>query len=134
MQRSAALSISSAAAWLVEDSDRSRTMSRDIRARIGSARLLLGPLVSQPTHAPASHTQCVALLDAIQKSSLSIEERASLSGLALGVSWCGDDAKSIADAFVSPPKLQRQSMHNFEALREYLSIPSGSFYWIRRTV
>ena len=93
-------------------------MNRDIRARIGSARLLLGPLVGQPTHAPASRTQCVALLDVIQKSSLTNEERAALSGLALGVSWCGDDAKSIADAFVSPPKLQRQSMHNFEALHE----------------
>jgi hypothetical protein len=94
-------------------------MSRDIRARIGSARLLLGPLVSQPTHAPASRTQCVALLDAIKKSSLTIEDRASLSGLALGVPWCGDDAKSIADAFVPPAKLQRQSMQNFEALHEY---------------
>ncbi len=93
-------------------------MSRDIRARIGSARLLLAPLVGQPTHAPASRTQCVALLDVIQKSSLTNEERATLSGLALGVSWCGDDAKSIADAFVPLAKLQRQSMQNFEALPE----------------
>jgi hypothetical protein len=94
-------------------------MSHDMRARIGSARLLLGPLVGQPTHAPASRTQCIALLDAIQKSSLTIGERASLSALALGVSWCGGDAKSIADAFVPPAKLQRQSMQNFEALPEY---------------
>ena len=94
-------------------------MFREIRARIGSARLLLGPLVGQPTHAPASGTLCVALLDVIQKSSLANEERATLSGLALGVSWCGDDAKSIADAFVPLANVQRQSMHNFEALPEY---------------
>ncbi len=93
-------------------------MSRDIRARIGYARLLRGPLVGQPTHAPASRTQCVALLDVIQKSSLTNEERATLSGLALGVSWCGDDAKSIADAFVPLAMAQRQSMQNFEALSE----------------
>jgi hypothetical protein len=94
-------------------------MAREIRARIGSARLLLDVVAGQPSHLAASRTQCVALVETVKRSSVSVDERATLSELALGVQWAGVDGKIVAEAFVPALKGQRHKMQDWQCIHEY---------------
>ena len=76
-------------------------MNREIRARIGTARLLLERLASCPTeHASASRTQCTALVDAVLRAkNIDNADKAALGELAQHVQWEASDAATIARAF-----------------------------------
>ena len=70
----------------------------EIRARIGSARLLLANLASCPTErASASRTQCTALVDAVGRAVHMHEaDKAALGELAQQVQWEASDAAAVA--------------------------------------
>ena len=76
-------------------------MDREIRARIGTARLLLERLASCPTeHASASRTQCTALVDAVPRAkNIDNTDKATLGELAQHVQWEASDAATVARAF-----------------------------------
>ena len=101
----------------------------EIRARIGSARLLLDRLASCPTErASASRTQCTALVDAVRRA-LHIDhaDKAALAELAQQVQWDASDSATVARAFsgdmatgrqgsgqrVRQPLQDFQNVHNF---------------------
>ncbi len=94
-------------------------MAREIRARIGVARLLLQPLVGQQSHAAASRTQAAALIDLVRIATLPVADRATFSELALGVAWHGVDGALVADAFVPSVTRTRNQMQNYETLHEF---------------
>ena len=73
----------------------------EIRARIGSARLLLDRLASCPTErASASRTQCTALVDAVGRAvHIHNADKAALGEVAQQVQWEASDAATIARAF-----------------------------------
>ena len=79
-------------------------MSSQLRSRIGAARLVLESVVGTCAHKAASRTQCVALLAEVKQAtlqgSLSVDDMANLSSLAVGVAWAGADAQIVAEAFV----------------------------------
>ena len=96
----------------------------EIRARIGSARLLLDRLASCPTErASASRTQCTALVDAVLRAvNIDNAETAALAELAQQVQWDASDAATIARAFagdmatggrIRQPLQYVQNLHNF---------------------
>mgnify|MGYP001498873034 CR=1 FL=1 len=95
-------------------------MSREIRARIGAARLLLQSLDGDNL-LQASRTQRDALLETVQRNPLSPEEQASCSELAMSVHWHEIDRAAIAQAFIPASKAKRCKMQNFETLHEYLT-------------
>ena len=77
-------------------------MDREIRARIGTARLLLDRLAGDPTVlASASRTQCTALVDAVlrAKNMEQKTDKATLADLAQHVQWEALDAATVARAF-----------------------------------
>ena len=76
-------------------------MDRELRARIGTARLLLERLAHDPTeHASASRAQCNALVNAVRRAGrLQLADKASLAELAQHVPWEASDAATIASAF-----------------------------------
>ena len=96
----------------------------EIRARIGSARLLLDRLASCPTErASASRTQCTALVDVVRRAvNIDNAEKAALAELAQHVQWDASDAATIARAFsgdmatgwrIRQPLQDFQNIHNF---------------------
>ena len=76
-------------------------MDREIRARIGTARLLLDRLAGDPTVlASASRTQCTALVDAVLRAkTMEKADKATLAELAQHVQWEALDAATVARAF-----------------------------------
>ena len=94
-------------------------MSREVRARIGAARLLLETVAGKAAHEAASRTQCIALLEVIKRSSLSVGELVELSELALEVAWVGDDSKHVAEALVPSSKAVRRDMQDYQHLHEF---------------
>ena len=76
-------------------------MDREIRARIGTARLLLDRLAGDPTVlASASRTQCTALVDAVLRAkNMEKTDKATLAELAQHVQWEALDAATVARAF-----------------------------------
>ena len=106
----------------------------EIRARIGSARLLLDRLASCPTErASASRTQCTALVDAVLRAvNIDNAETASLALLAQQVEWDASDAATVARAFageqmhaggrVRQPLQDFQNLHNFFLESEWACI------------
>lgn len=94
-------------------------MSREVRARIGAARLLLETVAGKAAHEAASRTQCIALLEVIKRSSLSVGELVELSELALEVAWVGDDSKHVAEALVPSSKAVRSDMQDYQHLHEF---------------
>ena len=73
----------------------------EIRARIGSARLLLDRLAGDPTElASASRTQCTALVDAVLRAkNQENSDKTVLAELAQHVQWDASDAATVARAF-----------------------------------
>ena len=77
-------------------------MDREIRARIGTARLLLERLAGSSDHAEASRTQCTALVNAVLRCRLLDEaDKAALAELAQTPQWDAADAATIARAFAA---------------------------------
>ena len=72
----------------------------EIRARIGTARLLLGQVGCPAKRKSASHTQCTALVDAVGRAkNMSKAEKAILGEQAMQIPWDVADAVTIAHAF-----------------------------------
>ena len=104
-------------------------MDREIRARIGTARLLLGRLASCPTqHASASRTQCTALVDAVLRAkNIDHAAKATLAELAQHVQWEASDAATIARAFcgndaashMATGGRSRQPLQDFQNLHNF---------------
>lgn len=95
-------------------------MSSQLRSRIGAARLVLESVVGTCAHAGASRTQCVALLAEVKKTTLTVDEMAMLSALAVGVAWAGTDAQTVAEAFVPAQKRPRNQMQDWTSIHEFL--------------
>ena len=78
-------------------------MVREIRARIGTARLLMDRLADDTTaHAEASRTQAIALIDALHRSKdLEASGKETLGELALEVPWALGDVTEVAYTFES---------------------------------
>ena len=94
-------------------------MTREVRARIGAARLLLETIADKAAHEAASQTQRIALIEVIKRSSLTVGELAELSELALGVAWAGDDSRHVAAALVPSSKGMRRNMQDYQNLHEF---------------
>ena len=105
-------------------------MSREVRARCGTARLLLAGL-DGVAHAAASKTQSAALVATIkQQASLSIEERADISTLVAEVRWATGDVDAIMlalspDAAALEAK-HRHAMQNYADLLDYFTAEEWS--------
>jgi len=99
-------------------------MSSQLRSRIGAARLVLESVVGTCAHKAASRTQCVALLAEVKQAtlqgSLSVDDMATLSSLAVGVAWAGADAQTVAEAFVPAQKMSRSKMQDWTSIHEFL--------------
>ena len=74
----------------------------EIRARIGTARLLLDRLAGDHTElASASRTQCTALVDtALRAKNFDEADKAALAELAQNVRWEASGAATVARTFV----------------------------------
>ena len=99
-------------------------MNREVRARIGTARLLLGS-VNGPSHVVASKTQAMALAaNVLQQPDISVEERAALMVLAAAVAWAEPDKHVVMQALApAEPTVaaSRLPMQNFMPLVEYFT-------------
>ena len=95
-------------------------MAREIRARIGSARLLLQSLAAdESAHSAVSRTQCSALVESVKRVCLTNEEKASLAEVALGVQWSTNDVQTVAEAFLPTAKRARRDMQDFANIHEF---------------
>ena len=100
-------------------------MNREIRARIGTARLLLATL-DGAGHLAASKTQSTALLACIRlhHNELSVEELASLQIMAADVPWA-ENHKDVVLQALSPAeegsKQGRHAMQNYQAIIDYFT-------------
>ena len=93
----------------------------EVRARIGSARLLLASLEwGSPGHGAASKTQSAALIQTVSQVSLSGDERAALQALAADVRWAPSDLDAVMLSFSATPH-QRNQMQHYESLPEYFT-------------
>ena len=93
---------------------------REVRARIGTARLLLDGL-SGASHVVASQTQSAALVATIkQQSSISLDERAALQVLVAEVRWAADDLTKVMLALQQDEKA-RQPMQNYQSMPEFFT-------------
>ena len=104
-------------------------MSRELRARIGAARILLEGCVGQPTFPSASRLQALALCEIVKKSNLSIQERAEVQSLVAAVRWVPEDLQAILVALEpsQPKTVSRNAMQDFTNLHEYFTEEE----WIR---
>ena len=110
-------------------------MDREIRARIGTARLLLDRLAGDPTVlASASRTQCTALVDAVLRAkNLENTDKAALAELAQHVQWEALDAATVARAFAGNDAASdmatggrsRQPLQNVQHLHMFFLRASG---------
>ena len=99
-------------------------MDRQVRARVGAARLLLQDLVGSPSHAVISHMQCAATCAVLEQAQLSAENRADMATTVLEVQWHGQDLQKVlaalsSDAGQLPRSKRRRSQQSFEALVHY---------------
>ena len=94
---------------------------RDIRARLGTARLILSEHDGRPSHAAISRVQASAIVDLLQRSDLVPSMRADILDVVCQMKWHGDDAKSVLDVLapqhIAPPSLKRRRVQ-----QNYLSI------------
>ena len=99
-------------------------MAKELRARIGSARLLLERLISVPTeHESASRTQCEALVSALFRAkNMTNADKATLAELAQQVQWHPSDATRIADAFSSCMASGESGCHARHKLQDFQNI------------
>jgi len=104
-------------------------MVRELRARLGSAKLLLGSLQGD-AHQVASRAQRAALLEAVRSygASLTAADRADLMVFASEVAWHCDDKASVISALgeaePSPPsgkKPHRNDMQEFKSISEFFT-------------
>lgn len=105
-------------------------MSREVRARVGTARLLLAGL-DGVGHAAASKTQAAALVATIkQQASLCIEERADISALVAEVRWAAGDVDAIMQALSSDEAAlaakSRHAMQSYVDLLDYFTAEEWS--------
>ena len=76
-------------------------MLREIKARIGAARLLLEEHRGLPTHVQLSKIQSVALVETINKAALTSDDMAAVSTAALRVPWAEHDLTHVLGALTS---------------------------------
>ena len=100
-------------------------MSRELRARLGSARLLLQALSDGDAHVVASRTQKVAFLNTLkaQGGTLSSEERADLMSMAAEVKWASDDCNIIMQALapVNAETKKRSEMQKYTTITGFFT-------------
>ncbi len=101
------------------------TMDRQLRARLGAAKLVLKDHLGQPTHEAVSSLQRAAVCELLAKAKLSATERADLAQVALGCDWHGHDGRSVLAAFqpreaaAMHPTKRRRAQQSYEALLQY---------------
>ena len=106
-------------------------MEREIRARIGTARLLLDRVAGDPTAlAAASRTQAIALVDAIRRAKQM--DRVAVGELAQNVQLAASDAMTVASAFQDRGVQGRMPLQDFQHLPDYFLRASG-LVCVRRT-
>ena len=72
---------------------------RDLRARLGAARIVLEDHVGRPTHGPVSRTQRAAFLSVLSRvTGLGPLERESLVSMALEANWDSKDTELVVEA------------------------------------
>ena len=104
-------------------------MLSEVRARIGTARLLLERVAGQQgatAHAEASRTQALALIDAVHRcKDMEASYRGTLCELAQQVQWSVDDATQVASAFIGrnasgSVSKTRLPLQNFQHVHNYV--------------
>ena len=102
-------------------------MVRELRVRLGSAKLLLGSLQGD-AHKNASRAQAAAFLEALNGASLTVAERADLMVMVGDVAWGGDDKNTIIGALAvpspsasKPVRAPRSQMQNFLTISEFFT-------------
>ena len=106
---------------------KSRSMDREIRARIGCSRLLLDRVAQEPTFASASRTQAVALVEVVRRAGSEADfDRAVLAELAQNVRWAPSDAVTVASAFEDTGNdtapicnKRRMQLQDFQHIHDY---------------
>ena len=99
-------------------------MEREIRARIGTARLLLDRVAGDPTAlAAASRTQAIALVDAVRRAKHL--DRVAVGQLAQNMQWVASDAMTVASAFQDRGVQRRMPLQDFQHIHDYLLRASG---------
>ena len=113
-------------------------MLSEIRARIGTARLLLERVAGHPTaHAESSRLQAIALIDAAHRCKDMEGMEATLGELAQQVQWSVDDATQVASAVTSSsasgsvhntrsPLQDFQHVHHYVLDSEWVHMQSSS--------
>ena len=82
-------------------------MEREIRARTGTARLLLDRVAGDPTAlAAASRTQAIAFVDDVRRADKT--DRAVVGELAQNVQWAASDAMTIG---IRIPRSRRPALN-----------------------
>ena len=95
-------------------------MNREVRARIGSARILLASCNGE-SHVHASRTQAAALVSTIfqLQPQLSLDEKAALTILVGEVRWAGADMDPVMAA-LSPAEVAKSKTRH--AMQQYMSV------------
>ena len=99
-------------------------MVRELRARIGAARLLLAGLQGTDALQAASSAQRVAFLATLKGQALSPQERADLMALVGEVVWAGEDGAEIIKALAPPAEPvphKRMPMQTFTSITDFFT-------------
>ena len=98
----------------------------DLKARIGTARILLTDLAGKHAHSAASRTQAAALIASTKKAFSAktppAETLADLQALALQVPWATEDQEDVLAVLqATGKKAPRRGLQNFCTVHEFLS-------------
>ncbi len=98
-------------------------MERQIRARLGAARMVLAELAGQPHHEALSKVQAAAVVASITSQQLPVNTVADLATEVLDIKWHPADLQRVLAA-LSPdrapaPGKRRKAMQSWEAVLDY---------------
>jgi hypothetical protein len=98
-------------------------MERQIRARLGAARMVLAEVAGQPHHESISKVQAAAFVASITLQQLPVNTVADLATEVLDIKWHPADLQRVLAAlspdYVPAPGKRRRAMQSWEALLDY---------------
>lgn len=99
-------------------------MERQIRARLGAARIVLEQVAGTATHAAVSQVQAAAVCEVLMSQPTSAELRAGLCSTVVEMKWHGDDAARVLGALsekgpLPATKRRRTAQHYAPAVLSY---------------
>ena len=97
--------------------------AKEVRARLGAARIVLERSVGTDNHTTISQTQCLAVISTIKRVTLSVEEQADLQAVVAQVQWAGGDMVAVLAELAGKPSATkvRRSMQEFGSIAHYFT-------------